>query len=346
MQPIEAKGTRFTVPLFEEDDTDTDIDLDTLPTPTLATNPLEITAPAIESSAGFVFTATTLPTNSQGITGPSVLSTLECSKADGESCSPNDKANPKPWYTADEKSSKMSTEELLELIREYPLPEGWYARLPGLQEPANYGIKFETGIYEEQVTSGYRLPLHPFAFRFFEHYRIATGQLVPNGWRKLAGLIYLVQTSGYKPDAIDFMRRSGNSSGNRLYDGDVGLRWLVGTTHGRICNGGSWRRLKEELVRKLVAASARQRMSGGARWQRGWWVPMLPALWEGHHGMRLRSCGDDGSVERRREAHCWRAEGVEIDPGKVKAIVGCSIPTSTAEAHTFHGLVTFYRSDH
>ncbi|KAK2987674.1 hypothetical protein RJ640_027740 [Escallonia rubra] len=66
--------------------------------------------------------------------------------------------------------------------------------------------QFETGIYEEQVKSGYRLPLHPFALRFFEHYRMAPGQLVPNGWRKLAGLIYLVQTLGYKPDATDFMR--------------------------------------------------------------------------------------------------------------------------------------------
>ncbi|KAK3007967.1 hypothetical protein RJ639_014055 [Escallonia herrerae] len=118
----------------------------------------------------------------------------------------DDKANPKPWYTADEKSGKMSTKDLQDLIREYPLPECWYARLPGLQEPANYGTKFETGIYEEQVKSGYRLPLHPFALRFFEHYRMAPGQLVPNGWRKLVGLIYLVQTSGYKPDATDFMR--------------------------------------------------------------------------------------------------------------------------------------------
>ncbi|KAK3034858.1 hypothetical protein RJ639_032313 [Escallonia herrerae] len=118
----------------------------------------------------------------------------------------DDKANPKPWYTVDEKSGKMSTEDLQDLIREYPLPEGWYARLSGLQEPANYGTKFETGIYEEQVKSGYRLPLHPFALCFFEHYRMAPGQLVPNGWRKLAGLKYLVQTSGYKPDATDFMR--------------------------------------------------------------------------------------------------------------------------------------------
>ncbi|KAK2984410.1 hypothetical protein RJ640_009910 [Escallonia rubra] len=117
-----------------------------------------------------------------------------------------DTANPKPWYTADEKSSKMSTEDLQDLIRKYPLPEGWYARLPGLQEPANYGTEFEMGINEEQVKSGYRLPLHPFALRFFDHYHMALGQLVPNAWRKLAGLIYLVQTSGYKLDATDFMR--------------------------------------------------------------------------------------------------------------------------------------------
>ncbi|KAK3000506.1 hypothetical protein RJ639_022314 [Escallonia herrerae] len=117
-----------------------------------------------------------------------------------------DKANPKGWYTADEKSSKMSTEDLQELIREYPFPEGWYARLPSLQKPANYGTKFETGIYEKQVKSGYRLPLHPFALRFFEHYHMAPWQLVPNGWRKLVGLIYLVQTSGYKPVATDFMK--------------------------------------------------------------------------------------------------------------------------------------------
>ncbi|KAK3030976.1 hypothetical protein RJ639_034897 [Escallonia herrerae] len=117
-----------------------------------------------------------------------------------------DKANPKPWHTADEKSSKMSTEDLLELIRKYPLLEGWYAPLPGLQEPVNHGTKFKTVIYEKQVKLGYRLPLHPFALLFFEHYHMAPGQLVPNYWRKLAGLIYLVQTSGYKPDATDFMR--------------------------------------------------------------------------------------------------------------------------------------------
>ncbi|KAK2979938.1 hypothetical protein RJ640_007081 [Escallonia rubra] len=100
----------------------------------------------------------------------------------------------------------MSVKDMSALIQEYPIPEGWYARVPGLQEPANYGTKFETMIYDEQVKSGYRLPLHHFALSLFKHYHMALGQLVPNGWRKLIGLIYLVETSGYKPDSTDFMR--------------------------------------------------------------------------------------------------------------------------------------------
>ncbi|KAK2988984.1 hypothetical protein RJ640_018173 [Escallonia rubra] len=104
------------------------------------------------------------------------------------------------------RSNKMSIEDLTALIREYPIPECWYARVPGLQEPAYYRTKFEMGIYEEQVKSGYRLPLHPFALSFFKYYHMAPGQLVSNGWRKLVMLIYLVETSGYKPDPTDFLR--------------------------------------------------------------------------------------------------------------------------------------------
>ncbi|KAK2999424.1 hypothetical protein RJ639_022724 [Escallonia herrerae] len=66
-------------------------------------------------------------------------------------------------------------------------------------------MEFKTGIYEEHVKSGYR-HFHPFALRFFEHYHMAPGKLVPNGWRKLVGLIYLVETLGYKADPTDFMR--------------------------------------------------------------------------------------------------------------------------------------------
>ncbi|KAK2993993.1 LOW QUALITY PROTEIN: hypothetical protein RJ640_005865 [Escallonia rubra] len=99
----------------------------------------------------------------------------------------------------------MTKKELEALLKEYPLPDGRIAWVPELQEPTNYWTDWEMGIYEEQLKSCYRLPLHPFALKVFHHYKMAPGQLVPYGWRKLVGLIYLVETSGYKVDPTDFL---------------------------------------------------------------------------------------------------------------------------------------------
>ncbi|KAK2981472.1 hypothetical protein RJ640_017002 [Escallonia rubra] len=106
----------------------------------------------------------------------------------------------------DEKRNKMSKESIVSLLEEYPLPPPFSAQVPALQEPANYGTDLETSVYEGQIKSGYRIPMHPFVVAFFNHYKMAPGQLVPNGWRKLVGLIYLVQTSGYPVTVHDFMR--------------------------------------------------------------------------------------------------------------------------------------------
>ncbi|KAK3025439.1 hypothetical protein RJ639_042165 [Escallonia herrerae] len=117
-----------------------------------------------------------------------------------------DKFNEDTWFAADEKRNKMTKESIVELLKEYPLPPPFSARVPALQELANYGTNLETSVYEGQIRSGYRVPMHPFAVAFFNHYKMAPGQLVPNGWRKLVGLIYLVQTSGYPVTVDDFMR--------------------------------------------------------------------------------------------------------------------------------------------
>ncbi|KAK3024806.1 hypothetical protein RJ639_044116 [Escallonia herrerae] len=117
-----------------------------------------------------------------------------------------DKFDEDTWFAADEKRTKMTKESIVELLKEYPLPTPFSARVPALQEPANYGTNLETSVYEGQIRYGYRDPIHPFAVAFFNHYKIAPGQLVPNEWRKLVGLIYLVQTSGYLVTVEDFMR--------------------------------------------------------------------------------------------------------------------------------------------
>ncbi|KAK2981494.1 hypothetical protein RJ640_030956 [Escallonia rubra] len=110
------------------------------------------------------------------------------------------------WFTLDEKMNKMSKESIIELLEEFLMPPPFSARVPTLQEPANYDTDLETSVYEGQIRSGYRIPMHPFAVAFFNYYKMALGQLVPNGWRKLVGLIYLVQTSGYPVTVHDFMR--------------------------------------------------------------------------------------------------------------------------------------------
>ncbi|KAK3009511.1 hypothetical protein RJ639_014096 [Escallonia herrerae] len=107
-----------------------------------------------------------------------------------------DKFDEETWFSVDEKSNKMTKESIAELLEEFPLLPSFSARVPALQEPANYGTDLETSVYEGQKKSGYRVPMHPFAVSFFNHYRMAPGQLVPNRWRKLIGLIYLVLTSG------------------------------------------------------------------------------------------------------------------------------------------------------
>ncbi|KAK2989981.1 hypothetical protein RJ640_000257 [Escallonia rubra] len=117
-----------------------------------------------------------------------------------------EKFNEDTWFSADEKRNKMTKESIVEILEEIPLPPPFSARVPALQEPANYGTDLETSVYEGQIRSGYRVPMHPFAVAFFNHYKMAPGQLVPNGWRKLVGLIYLVQTSGYPVTVHDFMR--------------------------------------------------------------------------------------------------------------------------------------------
>ncbi|KAK3002498.1 hypothetical protein RJ639_022511 [Escallonia herrerae] len=100
----------------------------------------------------------------------------------------------------------MTKESIVELLEEIPLPPPLSARVPAIQESANYGTDLETSVHEGQIRSGYRVPMHPFTLTFFNHYKMLLGKLVPNGWRKLIRLIYLVQTSGYPVTVDDFMR--------------------------------------------------------------------------------------------------------------------------------------------
>ncbi|KAK3042689.1 hypothetical protein RJ639_000941 [Escallonia herrerae] len=142
-----------------------------------------------------------------GTSTPSASTSFPCRDALGEiKDEAEDKFDEDTWFSADEKRNKMTKESIVELLEEFPLPPPFSTRVPTLQNPANYGTVLEISVYEGQIRSGYRVPMHPFAVAFFDHYKMAPSQLMPNGWRKLVGLIYLVQTSGYPLTVHDFMR--------------------------------------------------------------------------------------------------------------------------------------------
>ncbi|KAK3010157.1 hypothetical protein RJ639_012421 [Escallonia herrerae] len=172
------------------------------PTSSSTENDLESDSESRSSQVG-----TSTHRNQVGTSTPQVNTSFPRRDALGEiKDEAEDKFDEDTWFSTDEKRNKMTKESIVELLEEIPLPPPFSSRVPVLQEPANYGTDLETSVYEGQIRSGYRVPMHPFAVAFFNHYKMAPGQLVPNGWRKLVGLIYLVQTSGYLVTVDDFMR--------------------------------------------------------------------------------------------------------------------------------------------
>ncbi|KAK3015787.1 hypothetical protein RJ639_005442 [Escallonia herrerae] len=103
-----------------------------------------------------------------------------------------DKFNEETWLL----QTTKGTNEQAEQCRAFggiSFASTFTARVPALQELANYGTDLEMSVYEGQIRSGYRLPMHPYAVAFFNYYNMALAQLVPNGWRKLLGLFILFE---------------------------------------------------------------------------------------------------------------------------------------------------------
>ncbi|KAK1604641.1 hypothetical protein QYE76_028314 [Lolium multiflorum] len=59
-------------------------------------------------------------------------------------------------------------------------------------------------VYADALEAGMRLPLHPFYVMVLSHYGIAPGQLMPNGWRALAGFVVLSHFTGVPPSLAVF----------------------------------------------------------------------------------------------------------------------------------------------
>ncbi|KAJ1258246.1 hypothetical protein BS78_10G060200 [Paspalum vaginatum] len=89
--------------------------------------------------------------------------------------------------------SSFRTQEPLEaLCRKYGVPEHYSAVIPASSQRAcSPPPSGSVCVYAHALEAGMRVPLHPFFCEALAHYGVTPSQVVPNGWRVMAGFVVL-----------------------------------------------------------------------------------------------------------------------------------------------------------
>ncbi|KAF3457313.1 hypothetical protein FNV43_RR01970 [Rhamnella rubrinervis] len=87
----------------------------------------------------------------------------------------------------------------------YSMPSHVELSAPGPLERANSLLKGWVWFYEIAFKIGLRLPFHNIINMVLNFYNVALGQLMPNSWRYLLGLIVLSESRGLQIDMAMFM---------------------------------------------------------------------------------------------------------------------------------------------
>ena len=92
----------------------------------------------------------------------------------------------------------LDGETLSRFRDKFQFPERVKVRLPHKKERACQLSPSEVCFYEVAFQCGLRFPIHPFIMKFFSHFNIAPGQLMPNLWRIVISYmeIWLAVTEG------------------------------------------------------------------------------------------------------------------------------------------------------
>ncbi|KAM0918535.1 hypothetical protein ACQ4PT_009038 [Festuca glaucescens] len=100
--------------------------------------------------------------------------------------------------------ARLRTPETLRAIcRKYSIPDDFTPVIAGDRSP-RAPPPGSVVVYADALEAGMRLPLHPFYVTVLSHYGIAPGQLMPNGWRALAGFVVLSHFTGVPPSLAVF----------------------------------------------------------------------------------------------------------------------------------------------
>ncbi|WVZ82298.1 hypothetical protein U9M48_029575 [Paspalum notatum var. saurae] len=97
-------------------------------------------------------------------------------------------------------SSFRTQEPLDALCRKYGMPEHYSAVVPAVSQRAcSPPPPGAVCVYAHALEAGLRVPLHPFFCEALAHYGVAPSQVVPNGWRVMAGFVVLSHSAGVPP---------------------------------------------------------------------------------------------------------------------------------------------------
>ncbi|WVZ82902.1 LOW QUALITY PROTEIN: hypothetical protein U9M48_030109 [Paspalum notatum var. saurae] len=97
-------------------------------------------------------------------------------------------------------SSFRTKEPLDALCRKYGVPEHYSAVVPAVSQRAcSPPPPGAVCVYAHALEAGMRVPLHPFFCEALAHYGVAPSQVVPNGWRVMAGFVVLSHSAGVPP---------------------------------------------------------------------------------------------------------------------------------------------------
>ncbi|KAL2498119.1 Uncharacterized protein Adt_23669 [Abeliophyllum distichum] len=88
--------------------------------------------------------------------------------------------------------SRITTEELDDILLSYDIPSSVALRAPGLEERADDPLEGFVAIYEPAMQQVLRLPMHPFFREVLRDWILAPCQITPNGWATDGGLITIV----------------------------------------------------------------------------------------------------------------------------------------------------------
>lgn len=97
-------------------------------------------------------------------------------------------------------SSFRTQEPLDALCRKHGVPEQYSAVVPGsYQRACSPPPPGAVCVYAHALEAGMRFPLHPFFCEALAHFGVAPSQIVPNGWRVMAGFVVLSHFAGVTP---------------------------------------------------------------------------------------------------------------------------------------------------